>query len=224
MQLVRGRISDAGRTSRDAKARSGVTKRGAAALSCARSGESRKSAGRENIVITEIPYQVNKARTHRAAYPTWCKQEDRRYRADVPRRIFREGMRIVIEIKRGRIALILNNLFKQTQQSRNGRYDPACESIAAEARELGLIPMIKLFSISRGSGAQAFRVPNFQSPRAANTFWWATRPRWIILDGRDPRDPRDPFGRAGAGKMLAISRAGRHDHRKRASRRRTLPA
>ena len=57
----------------------------------------------------------------------------------------REGMRIVIEIKRGEESqLILNNLFKQTQMQESfGMILLAI--VAGQPRELGLIPLIKLF-------------------------------------------------------------------------------
>ncbi|MEN6616840.1 MAG: DNA gyrase subunit A [Syntrophorhabdus sp.] len=77
--------------------------------------ETRKKDGREFIVVTEIPYQVNKARlienivelinTKRIEGISNIKDESSR-----------EGMRIVIELKRGEIAIpILNKLYKHTQ-------------------------------------------------------------------------------------------------------------
>src|SRR6201985_3911782 len=70
---------------------------------------------RENIVITEIPYQVNKAKLiDRIADLVQNKKIEAI--ADVRDESSREGMRIVIEIKRGEESqLILNNLFQQTQ-------------------------------------------------------------------------------------------------------------
>jgi DNA gyrase subunit A len=99
---------------------------------------------RENIVITEIPYQVNKARLiERIAELVQNKKIDGI--ADVRDESSREGMRIVIEIKRGEESqLILNNLFKQTQMQES--FGMILLSIVAgQPRELGLIPMIKLF-------------------------------------------------------------------------------
>ena len=65
--------------------------------------------------------------------------------ADVRDESSREGMRIVIEIKRGEESqLILNNLFKHTQMQES--FGMILLSIVAgQPRELGLIPMIKLF-------------------------------------------------------------------------------
>ena len=99
---------------------------------------------RENIVITEIPYQVNKARLiERIADLVQNKKLEGI--ADVRDESSREGMRIVIEIKRGEESqLVLNNLFKQTQMQES--FGMILLSIVAgQPRELGLIPMIKLF-------------------------------------------------------------------------------
>src|ERR1700693_1472 len=99
---------------------------------------------RENIVITEIPYQVNKSRLiERIAELVQAKKIEGI--ADVRDESSREGMRIVIEIKRGEESqLILNNLFKQTQMQES--FGMILLSIVAgQPRELGLIPMIKLF-------------------------------------------------------------------------------
>jgi DNA gyrase subunit A len=99
---------------------------------------------RENIVITEIPYQVNKAKLiERIAELVQNKKIDGI--ADVRDESSREGMRIVIEIKRGEESqLILNNLFKHTQMQESfGMILLAI--VGGQPRELGLIPLIKLF-------------------------------------------------------------------------------
>jgi DNA gyrase subunit A len=99
---------------------------------------------RENIVITEIPYQVNKAKLiERIAELVQSKKIDGI--ADVRDESSREGMRIVIEIKRGEESqLILNNLFKHTQMQESfGMILLAI--VGGQPRELGLIPLIRLF-------------------------------------------------------------------------------
>jgi len=99
---------------------------------------------RENIVVTEIPYQVNKSRLiERIAELVQTKKIEGI--ADVRDESSREGMRIVIEIKRGEESqLILNNLFKHTQMQESfGMILLAI--VAGQPRELGLIPLIKLF-------------------------------------------------------------------------------
>jgi DNA gyrase subunit A len=99
---------------------------------------------RESIIITEIPYQVNKARLiERIAELVQTKKLEGI--SDVRDESSREGMRIVIELKRGEESqLILNNLFKYTQMQES--FGMILLSIVAgQPRELGLIPMIKLF-------------------------------------------------------------------------------
>jgi DNA gyrase subunit A len=99
---------------------------------------------RENIVITEIPYQVNKSKLiERIAELVQNKKLEGV--ADVRDESSREGMRIVVEIKRGEESqLILNNLFKHTQMQESfGMILLAI--VGGQPRELGLIPLIKLF-------------------------------------------------------------------------------
>src|SRR3981189_3407243 len=99
---------------------------------------------RENIVITEIPYQVNKSRLiERIAELVQAKKIEGI--SDVRDESSREGMRIVVELKRGEESqLILNNLFKHTQMQES--FGMILLSIVGgQPRELGLIPMIKLF-------------------------------------------------------------------------------
>jgi DNA gyrase subunit A len=76
--------------------------------------EARKG-DRESIVITEIPYQVNKARLIEKIAELW--REDRvRGIQDVRDESDRRGMRVVVDVKRGEPAqVLLNNLYKHTQ-------------------------------------------------------------------------------------------------------------
>jgi DNA gyrase subunit A len=77
--------------------------------------EQTKKDGRESIVITEIPYQVNKARLIENIVELI---NDKRIEgiSNIKDESNREGMRIVIELKRGEIAIpILNKLYKHTQ-------------------------------------------------------------------------------------------------------------
>src|SRR6266702_2507923 len=69
----------------------------------------------ENIVITEIPYQVNKA-TLIKRIAELAQNKKIEGISDVRDESDREGMRIVVELKRGEESqLILNNLYKHTQ-------------------------------------------------------------------------------------------------------------
>jgi DNA gyrase subunit A len=99
---------------------------------------------RENIVITEIPYQVNKATLiKRIAELAQNKKLDGV--ADVRDESDREGMRIVVELKRGEESkLILNNLYKHTQMQESfGMIMLAI--VGGQPREMGLLEFIRLF-------------------------------------------------------------------------------
>src|SRR5713101_7425483 len=99
---------------------------------------------RESIVITEIPYQVNKARLiERIAELVQTKKVEGI--ADVRDESDRDGMRIVVEVKRGEEPkLILNHLFKLTQMQESfGMILLAI--VNGQPRELGLLPLLKLF-------------------------------------------------------------------------------
>jgi DNA gyrase subunit A len=99
---------------------------------------------RENIVITEIPYQVNKSRLiERIAELVQTKKIEGI--SDVRDESDREGMRIVIEVKRGEEPkIILNHLYKLTQMQESfGMILLAI--VNGQPRELGLLPLLKLF-------------------------------------------------------------------------------
>jgi DNA gyrase subunit A len=99
---------------------------------------------RDNIVITEIPYQVNKSRLiERIAELVQTKKIEGI--SDVRDESDRDGMRVVIEIKRGEEPkLILNHLYKHTQMQES--FGMILLSIVGgQPRELGLVPLLKLF-------------------------------------------------------------------------------
>ncbi|HUL16233.1 MAG TPA: DNA gyrase subunit A [Terriglobales bacterium] len=99
---------------------------------------------RENIVITEIPYQVNKATLiKRIAELAQTKKIDGI--ADVRDESDRDGMRIVVELKRGEESqLVLNNLYKYTQMQES--FGMILLAIAGgQPREMGLVEIIRLF-------------------------------------------------------------------------------
>jgi len=103
---------------------------------------------REAIVVTEIPYQVNKARLieHAAALVNEKKIEGI---SEIRDESDRDGMRIVFELKRGEQAeVILNNLYKQTQMQVN--FSVILLAIVnGQPRELGLVDAIKRFNEHR---------------------------------------------------------------------------
>jgi DNA gyrase subunit A len=91
------------------------TGRGAILMRAKASIEHAKKGDKQSIIITEIPYQVNKARliekiAELVGEKTIEGISDLRDESD------REGMRVVIELKRGEVPeVILNNLYKHTQ-------------------------------------------------------------------------------------------------------------
>jgi DNA gyrase subunit A len=99
---------------------------------------------RQDIVVTELPYQVNKARLieHIAELIQNKKIEGI---ADIRDESDRDGMRIVIEVKRDEEPeIILAHLFKQTQMQES--FGMILLSIVAgQPRELGLIALLRLF-------------------------------------------------------------------------------
>ncbi len=99
---------------------------------------------RENIIITEIPYQVNKATLiKRIAELAQTKKIDGI--ADVRDESDRDGMRIVVEMKRGEESqLVLNNLYKHTQMQES--FGMILLAIAGgQPKEMGLLEFIRLF-------------------------------------------------------------------------------
>lgn len=77
--------------------------------------EKGKRDGREKIVITEIPYQVNKARLIEGIVELVNSKRIEGI-SNMKDESSREGMRIVIELKKGEMAMpILNKLYKHTQ-------------------------------------------------------------------------------------------------------------
>jgi DNA gyrase subunit A len=77
--------------------------------------EETESSGKQQIVVTEIPYQVNKANLiAQVAELTNAKKLEGI--ADIQDYSDREGMRIVIDLKRDAVpAVVLNQLYKHTQ-------------------------------------------------------------------------------------------------------------
>jgi DNA gyrase subunit A len=74
-----------------------------------------KKGDRESIVITEIPYQVNKARLIEKIAEL-VKEKRIEGLSDIRDESDRDGMRIVLDVKKGEPSqIILNNLYKHTQ-------------------------------------------------------------------------------------------------------------
>ena len=99
---------------------------------------------REAIVVTELPYQVNKARMIETTAGLVNEKKIEGI-SEIRDESDRDGMRIVYELKRGEQAdIVLNNLYKHTQMQTN--FGVIMLSIVnGQPRELGLIEMIKRF-------------------------------------------------------------------------------
>ena len=92
-----------------------LTGRGAVVMRARAEIETNKKGDRSSIVIDAIPYQVNKAKLiERIA--ELVREKTIEGIADIRDESDRDGMRIVIDLKRGEISdVILNNLYKHTQ-------------------------------------------------------------------------------------------------------------
>jgi DNA gyrase subunit A len=104
----------------------------------------RPTKEKQQIVITEIPFQVNKARTiERIAQLVQDKKIEGI--SDIRDESDRDGMRIVVELKRGEPPeVILNNLYKHTQlQDTFGMIMLAI--VNGQPRTLSLVDVIQLF-------------------------------------------------------------------------------
>ena len=75
----------------------------------------REYRGGENIIITELPYQVNKSRLIKSIAEL-VREKTIEGISELRDESDRDGIRVVIELKRGEIAeVVLNNLYKHTQ-------------------------------------------------------------------------------------------------------------
>ena len=91
------------------------TGRGAITLRAKATTEESKKGDRVSIVVTEIPYQVNKARLIEKIAEL-VREKVVEGISDLRDESDRDGMRIVMELRRGEMAdVVLNNLYKHTQ-------------------------------------------------------------------------------------------------------------
>ena len=99
---------------------------------------------KQAIIVTEIPYQVNKARLiERIA--DLVNNKDIEDIGDIRDESDREGMRIVIELKRGaEPQIVLNKLYKHTQMQES--FSMILLAVAnGQPKEMGLLDAIKYF-------------------------------------------------------------------------------
>src|SRR4029077_10197999 len=92
-----------------------MTGRGSILMRAKSEIETNKKGDRQALVVNEIPYQVNKARLiERIA--ELVREKTIEGISDLRDESDRDGMRIVIELKRGEVPeVVLNNLYKHTQ-------------------------------------------------------------------------------------------------------------
>jgi len=110
----------------------------------ARAAIERLGKDKEQIVVTEIPYQVNKSKLIEQASAL---VNDKKIEGigDIRDESDRDGMRIVFELKRGEQAeVVLNNLYKHTQLQ-TGFGIIMLSIVNGQPRELGLVDIIKHF-------------------------------------------------------------------------------
>jgi DNA gyrase subunit A len=92
-----------------------LTGRGAIQVRAKAEVETTKKGDRQQIIVTEIPYQVNKS-TLIKRIADLVRDKTIEGISDLRDESDRDGMRIVIELKRGEMSeVILNNLYKHTQ-------------------------------------------------------------------------------------------------------------
>ena len=99
---------------------------------------------RQAVIVTEIPYQVNKAKlVERIAQ--LVNNKDIEDISDIRDESDRDGMRIVVELKRGvEPQIVLNQLFKHTQMQESFSMI-LLAVVNGQPREMGLIETIKHF-------------------------------------------------------------------------------
>src|ERR1700729_3191787 len=110
----------------------------------AKAATEKSGKDREAIVVTEIPYQVNKARLIETTAGLVNEKKIEGI-SEIRDESDRDGMRIVFELKRGEQAeVVLNNLYKQTQMQVS--FGVILLAIVnGQPRELGLIDALKRF-------------------------------------------------------------------------------
>jgi DNA gyrase subunit A len=92
-----------------------LTGRGAIQLRAKAEIETVKKGDRQQIIVTEIPYQVNKAKLQERIADL-VRDKVIEGISDIRDESDRDGMRVVIELKRGEVGeVVLNNLYKHTQ-------------------------------------------------------------------------------------------------------------
>jgi DNA gyrase subunit A len=102
--------------------------------------EEKESSGKSQIVITEIPYQVNSARLIEAIADL-VKEKKLEGISDLRNESDRDGMRIVVELKRDAIPrVVLNQLYKHTQMQ--STFGVIMLALVPDAQTGSLVPKV----------------------------------------------------------------------------------
>ena len=128
---------------------------------------------REALIVTAIPYQVNK-RTLIEKIAEQVREKKIEGIADIWDETNREGMRIVIELKRDAIAdVVLNQLWRHSDLQTNfGANMLAINGGRPEQLNLERHDR-RLHGLPRGGGEPAHQAPARPSRATAPTCWWA---------------------------------------------------
>ncbi len=120
------------------------TGRGRIVIRAKASVETNEKTGRETIIITELPYQLNKARLiERIA--ELVKEKKVEGISELRDESDKDGLRVVIEVKRGEVGdVVLNNLYAQTQLQ-NGFSFNVVALVDGQPQTLNLKEMIHHF-------------------------------------------------------------------------------
>ena len=118
--------------------------RGRIVIRAKASVETNEKTGRETIVVTELPYQLNKARLiERIA--ELVKEKKVEGISELRDESDKDGLRVVIEVKRGEVGeVVLNNLYAQTQLQ-NGFSFNVVALVDGQPQTLNLKEMIHHF-------------------------------------------------------------------------------
>ena len=141
------------------------TGRGSIVMRATRPASRRSRKEREAIIVTEIPYQVNKA-TLIEKIAELVREKRIEGISDLRDESDRDGMRIVIELKRDAVAdVVLNQLYRYTplQTSFRRQHGGAERRPARDHEPQGHDPRLR--RLPRGGGLAAHQVPAQQGAR-----------------------------------------------------------
>ena len=103
--------------------------------------EEKESSGKSQIVVTELPYQVNKSKLVYRILPALVRDKKLDGISDLRDESSREGMRVVIELKRDAIPrVVLNQLYKHTAMQ--STFGVNCLALVPDINTRQLVPKV----------------------------------------------------------------------------------